>query len=110
MDEELDDAAAEAGADAIEEAVAADSAPRGNAVEKAEDGRVALEAAAEELAAEAVIEEAAAEELAADAMVDAEASVLLAEATEGEEKEARATKGSEPVLQSSRVSLGRSAA
>ncbi len=82
MDEELEDAAAEAGADAIEEAVAAD-ALHADAVEKAEMA-VALEAAAEELAAEAVIEEAAAEELADDAEVDAEAAVLLADAAEDE--------------------------
>ncbi len=82
MDEELNDAAAEAGAEAIEEAVAADLL-HADAVEKAEMA-VALEAAAEELAAEAVIEEAAAEELAADAVVDAEAAVLLAEAAEDE--------------------------
>ena len=82
MDEELEDAAAEAGADAIEEAVAADVL-HADAVEKAEMA-VALEAAAEELAAEAVIEEAAAEELADDAEVDAEAAVLLADAAEDE--------------------------
>ena len=83
MDEELEDAAAEAGADAIEEAVAADLL-HADAVQKAEMA-VALEAAAEELAAEAVIEEAAAEELADEAEVDAEAAVLLADAADDEE-------------------------
>jgi hypothetical protein len=39
--------------------------------------------AADELAAEAVVEEAAAEDLAADAVEDAETSVMLSETDEG---------------------------
>jgi len=80
MEDEMMDAAVEAGTEAIEEAVVAD-ALHADALRKAEEA-VVLQAAAEELATEAVLEEAVAEDLAADAVADAEAAVLLADAAE----------------------------
>src|SRR6266480_5716474 len=82
MDEEMMDAAEEAGADAIGEAVAAEAIHE-DAVEKAAEAAVLMETA-EELAAEAVVEEAVAEELGDEALVDAVAADALASEAEGE--------------------------
>jgi len=80
MDEEMMEAAEEAGADAIGEAVAAEAIHE-DALEKATEATILMEAA-QELAAEAVVEEAVAEELADEAMTDASVAEELADEAE----------------------------